>query len=330
MRRAERPRRHKRFLAVETTGNAVNLGRLDRFIERHRRNNCWNALRQHRLARAGRANHENVVTAGNCDFDCPFDVSLSFHVCKIDIVILMGCKKTGEIAAGWEQRKFAPKKLECLAQIVDAVDVDLVHHRGFESVRFRHKERLLAATPRFQSDRKHAFNRTHTAVERQFADETELFQRGSIQPFRDRNHSERDRKVEARPFFFDVGWRQIDRRSLARPFVGAVRNRCSDAILAFLHGGIGQTDDDHLWIARAGVDLDFHFVSVNAINRGRINLSQHGRGERLGKALQKISKAKRGKYLRILVLFALANLVSLNILRKIEQSQLALCQYSDI
>jgi len=53
-------------------------------------------------------------------------------------------------------------------------------------------------------------------------------------------------------------------------------------------------------------------------------------GKRLGKALQKISKAKRGKYLRILVLFALANLVSLNILRKIEQSQLALCQYSDI
>jgi len=49
----------------------------------------------------------------------------------------------------------------------------------------------------------------------------------------------------------------------------------------------------------------------------------------LAKALQKISKAKRGKYLRILVLFALANLVSLNILRKIEQTQVAECQISE-
>ena len=45
MRRAKRPRRDKRFFAVEKSGNAVDLGGLDRFIKRHRRNNCWDPLR---------------------------------------------------------------------------------------------------------------------------------------------------------------------------------------------------------------------------------------------------------------------------------------------
>ena len=127
----------------------MDLGRLDRFIERHRRNNCGNALRQHRFARTRRADHENVVTAGDRDLDRAFDVMLTFHVSEIDIVTLVGCEKSAEIATSWEQRKFAAKKLEGLAQIVDAVDVDLVHHGGFKRVRFWHEERLLAAAPRF-------------------------------------------------------------------------------------------------------------------------------------------------------------------------------------
>ena len=45
-----------------------------------------------------------------------------------------------------------------------AVDVDLVHHRGFERVCCRHKERLFAAASRFQRDREHAFDRTNAAV----------------------------------------------------------------------------------------------------------------------------------------------------------------------
>src|SRR5439155_2817073 len=150
MRRAKRPPRDKRFFAVEKSGNAVDLGGLDRFIKRHRRNNCWDPLRQHRLPRTRRANHENVVPAGDCHFNCAFDVALPFHVCKIDVVTLVGRKKSGEIAARWKKRKFAAEKLECLAQIMHAVDVDLVHHRGFERVCCRHKERLFAAASRFQ------------------------------------------------------------------------------------------------------------------------------------------------------------------------------------
>src|SRR5262249_50309243 len=109
-----------------------------------------------------------------------FHVTLSFHIGKIDIVGLMRCKKTGEIARGWKQRQFAAQKLECLSQIVHAVDVDLADQRGFKSVCFRNEERLFATTPRFQRYRKHAFDWTNTAIERELANKTEFLERGSV------------------------------------------------------------------------------------------------------------------------------------------------------
>ena len=56
-------------------------------------------FREHRFAGAGRADHQNVVTAGDCDFDRAFDVALAFHVAKIDIVILMRGEKCAQITA---------------------------------------------------------------------------------------------------------------------------------------------------------------------------------------------------------------------------------------
>ena len=62
---------------------------LDRFLERHRRNDRGDAFREHRLPRAGRADHENVVTARDRDFDRALDVPLAFDVRKIDVVVLV-------------------------------------------------------------------------------------------------------------------------------------------------------------------------------------------------------------------------------------------------
>ena len=47
MRRAERARRNERLSAVEQSGHAMNLGGLDRFLDRHWRNNCGDAFGQH-------------------------------------------------------------------------------------------------------------------------------------------------------------------------------------------------------------------------------------------------------------------------------------------
>ena len=107
------------------------------------------------------------------------------------------------------------------------------------------KSAALPASPRFDRDRQHAFHRAHRAVQRQLADEAEVRRRvGSSNSSRRRDHPERDRQIEARSFFLNVGRREIDRRASARPMIAAVRDRRGDAVLAFFHRRVGQTDDD--------------------------------------------------------------------------------------
>ena len=134
---------------------------------------------------------------------------------------------------------------------------------------------------------KNAFDRADAAIERQLAHETELLERGSVQLFGDRDHSKRDRKIEAWAFFFNVGWRQINRRSLARSSVGAVADGSPDPILALFYRRIRQTDNDHLRFARPDIDLDFDFVGVHAVNGGGIDFGQH-RGDVADLGWQKI------------------------------------------
>src|SRR5437764_13934230 len=77
----------------EQSRYAVNLVRLDRFLQRHRRNDGSDAFRQHRFARARRPDHENVVATSNGYFQRPLDVRLPFYIGKIDLIALMGRKK---------------------------------------------------------------------------------------------------------------------------------------------------------------------------------------------------------------------------------------------
>src|SRR5205807_8939671 len=61
------------------------------------------------------------------------------------------------------------------------------------------------------------------------------------------------------------------------PDIAAVRNRSRDPVFAFFDCGIGQTNHHDDWTTARRVDLDLDFISVNAVDGGRINLGQHSR-----------------------------------------------------
>src|SRR4029453_4630365 len=122
MRIAERSRRDEGFFAIEQAGDAVNLCRLNRFLERERRDDGWDAFSQHRFSRAGGADYKGVVTASHCDFNGAFDVSLAFHLAEIDVITLVRGKKSGQIGARRKKGSFAAEKRECLSQILHAID----------------------------------------------------------------------------------------------------------------------------------------------------------------------------------------------------------------
>jgi len=273
VRRAKGPRGDEGLFAAQHSGNAVDLGALDRFLDRHRRDDGGDAFRQHRFPGSGRADHEQVVAAGDGHFDCALHVSLPFHVAEVDFVILMRFEKCSQVAAGRLHRGLSADELESLPEILDTVDVDAFDHSGFVCVRFRNENGLLAAPPRFERHRQDTFYRTNGAIQCQFADEAEFLEGRAIQLFAHRDHSERDGQVETRPLLLDIRGREIDCRASARPEITAVADRSRDPIPALLHRGIGQPYDDDDRIAASAVDLDFHFVRVHTIDGSRINLS---------------------------------------------------------
>ena len=156
---------------------------------------------------------------------------------------------------------------------------------------FRDEQRAFAAPSRLERDRQHAFDGANRTVERQFADKAEIFERRTVDFLGHRDHSERNRQIEARPLFLNVCRREIYRGPSARPVITAIRNRGRDAVAAFFHRGVRKSDDDNDRIAAGAVYLDFHLVSVDAVNRGGVNFRQHVAAE-----LQKIAAPKSAKY----------------------------------
>src|SRR5205823_14194272 len=101
----------------------------------------------------------------------------------------------------------------------------------------------------------------------------------------------------------------------------------ADAVPAFFHRSVGQANDHHFHFPGARIDLDFDFVSVNAVDCGGINLGQHG-GNRLAGGLQKIATPESGKC-SIFRRQNAPNGVLANILRKFEQTTTEYCRYSE-
>ena len=115
-------------------------------------------------------------------------------------------------------------------------------------------------------------HRTHRAGQRQFADHDEIVELVGFDLFAGGQHADGDGQIEARPFLFHVGGREIDGGAAHRKFEAGIGERRRDAVARFLHGGIRQADDDDERVALAGVDLDFDRIGFDAVDGGGTNL----------------------------------------------------------
>ena len=88
MRRAKRPARHQRLARLEQADDAVNLGRLQRLLQRQRRQNGRQPFGQHGFAGARRADEQHVVAAGGGDFQRALDGFLAFDFGEIHLVVV--------------------------------------------------------------------------------------------------------------------------------------------------------------------------------------------------------------------------------------------------
>ena len=93
VRRAEGPLRNQARGCVQHAGDGVNLGGLQGFVKRERRKNRRQPLGQHRLAGAGRPNHENVMAACRGHLQRAFGGLLPAHIFEVHAEVLQLSQK---------------------------------------------------------------------------------------------------------------------------------------------------------------------------------------------------------------------------------------------
>ena len=241
----------------------MNLCRLDRFLERKLRQNGRQPLRQHRLSRAGRANHQNVVAARGGDFERAFRLRLPANVaeiCSIDLwlrSIRRHRRQNARLGAKMSQKR---------GQMRSANDAQRSHRRRFVCVRGGNDQ---LADFRVASDRRgnrqRAADRRDGSVKRQFADENAPGDLILVQQLRRMQDAEGDGKVEAGAFLFHIGGREIDGDVARRKPEAAVVKRGADARVRLAYGGVGKTDERETGLrSLRSIDFDSDANRVNA------------------------------------------------------------------
>ena len=176
----------------------------------------------------------------------------------------------------WRDFDFAFEKLRGLAEILHRDDLQSRDHRRFRRIFHRHQQAGFAVGLRAQGNRQNAFARTHRTGEGEFADDDEMIELVGLDLFTGGEHADGNGKVETRPFLFHIGGGEVEGALAHRKYITGIGERGRDAVARFLHGGIGQTDDDDERVAIADVDLDFYRIRLNTADGSGTNPREHG------------------------------------------------------
>lgn len=251
------------FFRVEEAGDGVDLGGLDGFVFAHVGHDGGKAFGEHGLAGSGRPYHQDVVAAGDGDFEGALDVGLAFDVFEVDFVAALGAKEFLTIELEGGDGAFAGEVVIGLVEVGDGDDFDAFSDGGFGGVLGGDEDFLAAAVLGFDGDGEDAFDGADGSVEGEFAHDGEVVFVGKGGFHAVGRDGEGDRKVEGGAFFFEVGGGEIDDIDDAVAKAGGGDGR-TDAHGGLANGGVGEADDDGSGLfAVAAVDFDFHFDGVH-------------------------------------------------------------------
>ena len=243
-------RRAKRTGAADTpffqrSGHGLHHADLQCFRRRKRRENAGKAASQKALARAGRPDHQEIVSACRSDFQRALCSFLPFDLLEIatgrfafdhagfrigqTLSSLQMIEQTGEIG-GRAHRDFArPACFRPLSPGADKSDL------------------LLACMDGREQDARRGYD---SRVERQFPYRDPVAQLFRIRDPHRGKQGQCDGKIIMRSFLRQIGRRQIDGDSLGRQGKPHARQRGANAFLAFADGLVRQPDDIELGQAR--------------------------------------------------------------------------------
>ena len=207
---------------------------------------------EHRLAAAGRADHEQVMPPGGGDFQRAFGAFLAFHLAKV-----AGVRGAGHLARfGRLQGRAAGVVVQDIVQRGGGKDGGRADPGGLGPAGFGAKKRPVFDRGGHGSGQRPG-DGDQATVEREFAqghDTFDIFARDDVER---REEREGNGQVEMRAFLGQVGGRQVDGDPLGRQRDGQGLKRGAHPFAGFGHCLVGQADQGEG--GRPGRDGALHF-----------------------------------------------------------------------
>ena len=255
----------------------VDAGGLQRLVEAHVRQDRGHAAGHQRLAGAGRADHQHVVTPGGGDLQRALGAPLALDVAEIrgeaplPQQLLVGNGGQGH------DLLLIPEVPRRLQKRIRAEDVDALDAAQLQKVRLRHHHRPHAALPGVDHHGQHAPDWPHAAVQRQLTQHAHAPQRLRIDDPAAGQQSQRDGQVVGGALLLEIRRGEVDGDAPAREAEAAVLQRRAHTLPGLLHRRVRQAHDLEHRHAVGQVDLRRDGEAIDAGQAAAGDAGEHGK-----------------------------------------------------
>ena len=258
---------------------AVDLRDLERLLERERRQDRRQATGQHRLAGAGRADHQQVVAARRGDLQRALRVGVPAHVAELEV----GWRRAevpARRAAGGSGAHSPRSRSTIRLRSGTGSHLQARHQRRLLGVLLGDDQVLVAGPLGSHREGERPADRAQPAAERQLP-----AHRVRDQPLvghlgRRGQQPHRDREVEARSVLVHVRGREIGGQALLGEVEAGVQEGGPHAFARLADRPVGQPDERERGKAAAGVDLDRHLAAADPVQGEGGDCGEHDRQAR--------------------------------------------------
>ena len=270
MRRAERPPVGQRAL-LDLARDRRDHRDLEQLGRRERRQDRRQPRRQHRLAGAGRADHQQIVSARRRDLERALRALLALDVLQVE----RHARRLAHLRLRPHQHLRALEMVRELDQRAGRDDLHLgARPRGLRPAGIG-TDQAFAARVRADRRRQHAGDGRDRSVEPELAQHREA-RNCVLRDRADRRHqAERDRQVVVAAFLRQVGRRHVHGDAPRRQREPGGDQRGAHPLARLGHRLVGQAD--HVEGRQTGRDLHLHVdgARLDAFERHRCNPLHH-------------------------------------------------------
>ena len=167
VRRAEGSLAHESVSGGEQAGHAPHRGDLDRLLEREGRQEGPEAAREHGLARAGRPQHQQIMSARRRDLESALGPDMSPHIREIEPIGVQVHVPAGSPGPMRGNLPLAIQVLEGVVKRTERDHGDSTHHRRLLGITRGHEETRHAPAPAMERDGQHTSHGLDSPVEGQ-------------------------------------------------------------------------------------------------------------------------------------------------------------------